>query len=295
MNAETGRRSYIDTAGTVVYEFPERKGTAADPNNPFVRINNATDVQWLERIASSPAAAAELRPGGGLASHAKDLRTAAYVRLGILGTPESIAAIKRIETEAQKIQPAPSQSTPGDFIHPGWHFSDSELRPIAQVTNANGVTYAIISSSLLGDLDLFLISTRTPADASTWSRPLLIPNKTYRGIKEPRLTVNGDELRFSFLQEQPPGRALMEGTTNPGPSAPALGRQHWELSIKQIETDSDADGWTDIEEQRPASIPIRKTVTAMASRMDATCARISRCLRKTRTTTRSGYFRKLSS
>ena len=251
VNAETGRSSYIDTAGTVVYQFPERKGPPPDPNNPFVKINNATDVEWLGRIVSSPAAAAELRPGGGLANHAKDLRTAAYIRLGILGTPESLAAIKRIEDEARKIQPAPTQSTPGDFIHPGWHFSDSELRPLAQVTSANGVTYAVISSSLLGDLDLFLISSKTPAEVSSWSRPLLIPNKTYRGIKEPKLTANGaDELVFSFVQESPPGRALMEGTHDPGPAAPALGRQEWKLSIKQIEKDSDADGWTDVEEVR---------------------------------------------
>jgi hypothetical protein len=250
MNAETGRSAYIDTSGTVVYQFPEPKGPPPDPNNPFMRINSTTDVQWLERIASSPAAAAELRPGGGLANHAKDLSIAAYVRLGNLGTPESLAAIKRIETEARKIQPAPTQSTPGDFIHPGWHFSDSELSPIAQVQNANGITYAIICSSLMGDLDLFLISSRTPADASTWSRPLLIPDKVYRGIKEPQLTADGDELVFSFVQEPPPGRALMEGTLDPGPAAPAMGRQQWKLSIKQIETDSDADGWTDVEERR---------------------------------------------
>jgi hypothetical protein len=258
MNAETGRSSYIDTAGTVVYEFPERKGPPPDPNNPLVRINSSTDVQWLERVASPAAAAPELRPGSGPANYAKGLRSAAYIRLGNLGTPESLAAIKRIETEAQKVQPAVKRSTPGDFTHPGWHFSDSELRPLAQVTNANGVTYAIISSSLLGDLDLFLISSRTPSDASKWSRPLLIPNKTYRGIKEAQLTARGDELLFSFLQEQPPGRALMEGTHDPGPAAPALGRRQWKLSIKQIENDSDADGWTDIEEERLGIDPNKK-------------------------------------
>ena len=256
MDAETGRSSYIDTAGTVVYRFPEPQSPPPDPNNPFVRINTATDVLWLERIVMSPAAAAELRPGGGLASNPKDLRTMAYVRLGTLGTPESLAAIKRIETEARKIYPAPTATTPGDFIHPGWHFSDSELRPIAQVTNAKGITYAVISASLMGDLDLFLISTRTPADASSWSRPLLIPNKTYRGVKDPKLTaVGANGLVFSFVQQRPPGRAIMEGTLEPGPTAPTLGRQQWRLSIKQIQTDSDGDGWTDFEEQRLGTNP----------------------------------------
>ena len=250
MDAESGRSSYIDTAGPIVYQVPERKGPPPDPNNPWVKINNATDVGWLEQIVSSPAAAAALRPGGELANNAKDLRTAAYVRLGVLGTPESLAAIKRIEAEARKVHPATTRITPGDFVHPGWHFSDPEFRPLAQATAANGVTYAIICSSLLGDLDLFLMSTATLKDATSWSRPLLIPNAVYRGIKEPQLTINGDELLFSFVQEAPPDRALMEGTHDPGPAAPVLGPQQWKLSIKQITNDSDADGWSDVEEQR---------------------------------------------
>jgi len=246
IEAETGRISYIDTSGKIVYKFPEPPAPPPDPKNPLVRINSATDVAWLERIVSSPAAAAELQPGSG-----KGLRSAAYVRLGTLATPESLAAIKRIEEEASKIYPAPAQSTPGDFIHPGWHFGDSELQPLAQVTDANGVTYAIIESWLLGDLDLFLISSTTPNDAGSWSRPRLIPNKVYRGIKELKLTVAGPgELLFSFVQEPPPGRALMEGTHDPGPAAPAMGQQQLPLSIKEIEKDSDSDGWTDVEEKR---------------------------------------------
>jgi hypothetical protein len=259
MDAETGRQSYIDTTGKVVYQFPEHKGPPPDPKNPFVKINNSQDVAWLERIASSPLAAAELRPGGGLANSPKDLSTAAYIRLGVLGTPESLAAIKRIEEQARKIVPVPPRSTPGDFIHPGWHFSDSELRPIAQVKTANGITYALIVSSLMGDLDLFLISTRTPEDNASWSRPLLVPNRFYRGIKEPKLTMNGrDELAFSFVQEGPPPRALMEGTFDRGPTSPTMGPQQWKLSIKEIERDSDGDGWTDIEEQRLGLDPNNK-------------------------------------
>jgi hypothetical protein len=256
MDSETAEKSYIDTTGTVVYKFPVRKGPPPNPNDPFVKISNATDVQWLERIVSSPAAAEELRPVRG---STKGFRLAAYVRLGVLGTPESIAAIERIETEARKIRVAPAQSTAGDFTHAAVHFGDSPLRPLAQVTNANGLTYAIIVSALMGDLDLFLISTRTPKDASSWSRPLLIPNKVYRGVKEPQLTLEGaGELLFSFVQEPPPGRHIMEGTGDPGPTAPAMGRQQWKLSIKQIETDSDADGWTDVEEQRLGIDPNNK-------------------------------------
>lgn len=259
IDAETGRQSYIDTTGKAVYQFPERKGPPPDPSNPFVKINNSTDVDWLKRIATSPTAAAELRPGGGLANHAKDLSTAAYIRLGVLGTPEGLAAIRRIENNARQVVPVAPRSTPGDFIHPGWHFSDSELRPIAQAKASTGITYALIVSSLMGDLDLFLITSRTPDDPSSWSRPLLVPNTLYRGIKDPKLTANGaDELVFSFVQEAPPPRALMEGTVDPGPKAPAVGPQERKLSIKEIEKDSDGDGWTDVEEQRLGLDPKNK-------------------------------------
>jgi hypothetical protein len=255
---ETGR-AYIDVNGKVVYKFPERQGPLPDPKNPFVRINNSKDVAWLERIATSPVAAAELRPGGGLANSPKDLSTAAYIRLGNLGTPESVAALKRIEERAHLITPLSDRSTPGDFIHPGWHFSDSELHPIAQVKSPNGTTYALIVSSLMGDLDLFLISSKTPEDPAAWTRPLLVPNSFYRGIKEPKLSLNGsDELIFSFTQEAPPPRSLMEGTHDPGPKAPAMGIQQWKLSIKAIAKDSDKDGWTDVEEQRLGLDPTNK-------------------------------------
>lgn len=242
-----------------VMMFGNSLALAPRQENPFVSINGSTDIAWLERIAMSPLAAAELRPGGGLASNPKDLSTAAYVRLGVIGTTESIAAIKRIEARARNIVPVPAKSTPGDFIHPGWHFSDSTLRPIVQATSADGTTYAFIVSSLMGDLDLFLMSSRTPADNNSWTRPLLIPNSLYRGIKDPKLSLNGtDELIFSFVQEGPPPRALMEGTPDPGPKAPALGPQQWKLSIKEIEKDSDQDGWTDIEEQRLGLDPKNK-------------------------------------
>lgn len=259
IDSETGRGAYIDTTGKVVYQFPERKGPPPDPNNPFVKIGNSTDIAWLEQVASSTLAVADLKPGGGLANHAKDLSTAAYVRLGVISTPESIAAIKRIEVRARKVIPASSKSTPGDFIHPGWHFSDSDLRPIAQVTAADGTTYALIVSSIMGDLDMFLISSKTPADRSSWTRPLLVPNSLYRGIKNPQLAINGsDQLIFSFVQEAPPPRALMEGTFDPGPQAPASGPQQWKLSIREIQKDSDGDGWTDIEEQRLGLDPRKK-------------------------------------
>ena len=50
----------------------------------------------------------------------------------------------------------------------------------------------------------------------------------------------------------------MEGTFDPGPRSPAIGPQEWKLSIKEIEKDSDGDGWTDIEEERLGLDPKNK-------------------------------------
>jgi hypothetical protein len=252
-------RAYIDTSGKVVYKFPEPPAPPPDPRNPFVKINASTDVAWLEGIASSPFAASELKPGGGLANHAKDLSTAAYARLGVIGTTQSIAAIKRIEERARRTSLTPKYIPLNISTHPGWHFSDSQIKPLAQTVSSDGTTYAIIIDFILGDLDLFLTSSKTPEDDSSWTRPVLIPRRVYRGIRDATLSMKGsDELTFSFTQEKPPGRALMEGTFDPGPQSPAIGKQEWKLSIKEIERDSDGDGWTDAEEERLGLDPHKK-------------------------------------
>jgi hypothetical protein len=243
-------REYIDSDGKVVYKFPIPKGQEPDPRNPLVRINRSEDVKWLERIAGSPEAAAELRPGSGRGDHARDLSVAAYSRLGQLGIEEALAAVHRIEERAKKQSiVAPASEAITISIHPAWHFSDAEVKPLAEATGDDGIRYAIVLDSRMGDRDLFL--SRTVNSGAKWSRPKLIPNRINRGIKDATLTVAGkDKLVFSFTEESPPPRALTEGTHDQGPSEPKLGRQTWTLFPSQIEKDSDGDGWTDTEEER---------------------------------------------
>src|SRR5581483_9537610 len=244
-------RIVIDTSGKMVYQIPEPK---PEPNihNPFNKIRYSQDVSMLEKVADSYDEAYALLPGGGLGHNSKDLRTEAYIRLGEIGTPQSLAAVKRLEERfRQNPNLTPKFVHLGLSPHPGWHFADSESSPIAQTTSANGTTYAIVEGAEMGDFDLFLTSNKTPGDPDTWTRPKLLLNHVYRGIKEPRLSVNGEDgLVFSFIQEAPPKRGIMEGTEDPGPRSPALGKQEWHLSIKEIEKDSDGDGWTDVEEKR---------------------------------------------
>ena len=77
-------------------------GTAALAQNrtdAFQKVASSEDLGWLESIAGSLAEAENLAPPGGLFRRAKDLRTAAYARLGALGTKESLAAIERVERQ----------------------------------------------------------------------------------------------------------------------------------------------------------------------------------------------------
>ena len=226
-------------------------GDRKDPSDPFERISDSDDVPWLERIAGSLAEAEKLRPRGGLARHAKDLRTAAYARLGELGTKASLAALERVEKKAKHCTLTPVTVGIGVWTHPCWHFSDTEVKPLAQVQTPGGPTYAVVYSFLLGGSDFFLISSKTPEDNGTWSRPRLIPGKAYPTIREPSLTASGqDALVFSFVQEKPRDRSLMEGTPDPGKQAPSLGLQKREIAIREVLRDQDGDGWTDLEERR---------------------------------------------
>lgn len=215
------------------------------------RITASEDVPWLEKIAGSLSAAEALKPPGGLARHAKDLRTAAYARLGALASEESLAAVGRIDKQAHAVVPAPERVPLGVWTHPCWHYSDGEVKPLVQVRAENGVTYALVPGWLLGDVDLFLVSSKTPKDLASWSRPKLLPRHVFRGIRNPALeSKGGDRLVFSFTQEKPPGRSIMEGTPFSDPQAPKLGKQQWELSAAEVAKDSDRDGWTDVEEKR---------------------------------------------
>ena len=217
--------------------------------NPRQFIESTQDVSALERIAGSLEEAEKVRPRGSLLAP-KILRAAAYVRLGELDTAESLAAIERIEKKA-KNSPARSPTVSLSlWSHPADHFEDAALKPLAQVKAPNGRTYAIVDSPLLGGLDLFLISSDDP-EKGVWARPMLIPADVYRSIREPSLTATREGvLLFSFIQEKPGPRGIMEPSLDPGKQAPIFGKREIEISVAQVAKDSDGDGWTDAEEVR---------------------------------------------
>jgi hypothetical protein len=208
------------------------------------------DIVALERMATANADndAESLRMG----DSSKDRRIAAYVRLGAIGTAQSLAAARRVEAKLKTTPLLPPTVTMGVWPHPMWHFGDEEAKPFVTTLASDGTTYGIVQADLLGDsYDLFLTSSRSPMDRVTWTRPILIPNRIYRDFHDPKL-VEGDkqQLIFTFIQTGPGPRNLMEGELAPPQNAPILGKQRWVLSLQALTRDSDGDGWTDIEEQR---------------------------------------------
>ena len=213
-------------------------------------LENSNDVALLERIASADAS--EDVENMYMGQSGKDHRTVAYARLGAIGTEQSLAAARRVEQKLKATPLLPATVPLGIWPHPMWHFGDSETEPLAKAQTADGTTYAIVDSDLLGDsYDLFLISSRSPKDRRSWTRPILIPNRIYRGFHGQTLREGKPgQLVFSFVQDEPGPRDLMEGQLTPPKRAPQLGKQTWVLSLKALTQDSDGDGWTDIEEQR---------------------------------------------
>ena len=198
---------------------------------PIARVEASTDIASLERIAASPDAAREAQ-GRSVIGQPKGLRVAAYARLGAIGSAESLAAIARVERAlaAQSLTPAtvPIDRQPAV----GLHMTDPTGVLVAQIADG-GVTYGVVGAQLLGGRDFFLVSTRTPADPASWSRPKLIaPAVAYRDDEPASLAVRAP--RVLTLTR---------------------GQQTLEIAIDEIDRDSDGDGWTDREEARLGTNP----------------------------------------
>ena len=202
------------------------RGTPPGSQPPITNaaIAQSTDVALLERVVSSP----ESILTGADRFSTKALRTAAYARLGELGTSESLAAVDRIEQLASRVSLTPPTVPADIWPSAAWHMSDTRVVPLAETKAPDGTTYAVVSAILLGGSDFFLISSRTPEDRRSWSRPRLIAPNAHR------------QLRDAVLVWRQPGTLVLSF----GPAS------QLEISLVDVERDSDGDGWTDREEDR---------------------------------------------
>src|SRR5258705_1729591 len=110
------------------------------PPDLFQEIATSTDVAWLDRLGTDRRfAEAEYAARGANTGGVKRNRSAAYVRLGALGSNESLAAVHRIEAAADGRSILAPPATPGTaFYHPAPHVSDWRWTFMAQTRLDDG-------------------------------------------------------------------------------------------------------------------------------------------------------------
>lgn len=158
----------------------------------FSSISASNDVEWLERLVSDETAAESVTPPYFGVHHSRRL---AYVRLGEIGSPASIAAIRRIEESAAKWRTIPDSMPTGKWEHAAPHFSGFPYEPLATVQVGERV-FGVIHTPLLGATDFFLVARRN----AVWTRPKLIPGPSVGRIENPALTATSErELTLTFV------------------------------------------------------------------------------------------------
>jgi hypothetical protein len=199
------------------------------------RLRTTDDVAWLESIAASEAALRrEWRATVHRISWNKRHRTDAYVRLGMIGTPDSLAAIRRVE-EALKGGSLLSDPLEADTIWttPTPGAGDTVLRP---------QTSAIVGQRSFGVLTLETYGAFAPyllwqEPGRKWSRPILAGAPAPHSWSfEPALTRSGTGLAIAFHIPQ-----NVASSAAPPRSIP--------VDVDEVLRDSDGDGWTDREER----------------------------------------------
>ena len=205
------------------------------------RVLESNDVRWLERLVESYDYASEQTTLLDRNKYAKPsrVRIFAYVRLGAMGTSDSLAALQRVESKLRDAPLLPEVvSLLRPWPHPTFHISDFPVEPLAE-TRIGTRSYALVRSNVLG-IPGWSVLWREPD--SKWVRPRLAI------LENPGLRNEGKSLGAgSFLQDRT-GRVRMrfpelvyipEKNDN-GPT----GRTS-EVALENVLRDTDRDGWTD--------------------------------------------------
>jgi hypothetical protein len=221
--------SVLGVVGTTLAGVPR-------PTLPyFSQIQHSTDVSRLEHVAGDfTFAEREYRAQQGNTG-IKNARQQALLRLGELGTPDSLAAVRRIEAAQRGRSILPPAVVLGALQpHAAPNMSDSSWTTAARVSRADGVEIGAMHLGLYGWNSVFVI--RREPGAATWSRPYLVPMPQFS--QDFAITLKdlpADRLRIEFAMD--PRRAQLQ------PSPDVV-----ELSLADLTRDSDGDGWTDVEE-----------------------------------------------
>jgi hypothetical protein len=223
------------------------------------RINQSTDIAWLESLVTNTGAAPTL-----LASVQRPVwgRQAAYFRLGAIGDSSAFAALDKIEARAKASDLVPANVP---LSNAGISGAMQPLESFFTVEH-DGTAFAIFGSLMLGGPDLFIASSRTPEDLNSWTRPRLtgvqwrdqLPwsDVALRWLNPGRIELTfkeGPARAGSILGFFPSFGGLI--APPPPPPPPVLDTptipittRTVTIDLADVERDSDADGWSDLEE-----------------------------------------------
>lgn len=201
------------------------------------RLRTTEDVAWLESIAASEAALRrEWRTTVHRVSWNKRHRTDAYARLGALGTPESLAALRRVEATLKGTSLLPGHIDPdATWTTPTPGMGDVVLRPQTSAIVGQR-SYGVLVLETYGPFAPYLL-WQEPGAPAQWSRPFLAgPGSANSWSFEPALARSSGGLTIAF--HIPPNVA---SSAAPPRSIP--------VDVNEVLRDSDGDGWTDREER----------------------------------------------
>lgn len=202
-----------------------------NPREYMPNPSKSNQVEWLELVASRwDAAAAYATNVYHRDGDVRELRGSAYARLGELATPESLAAIARIEAEAKSTRPAYGEERFDWEPGPTFHFASDDREPLAKTKHLDGRWYALVLSIRFGiHRPLLLAASEEPAPR--WERGHLLPFACSGTEKEPIL-LSFDQNTLVFRHRT------------------WYGHSKTRIRLSEVMRDKDGDGWTDLEERQ---------------------------------------------
>jgi hypothetical protein len=205
-----------------------------DPSEEASAIWKSTSVGALESIVS-----AGRGPLPDLGGWEMDSAGTAYARLGQLNTAAARRAIARIERTARHV----AVDLPRAVFDDRYDHRPGGPSPVKMVKAPDGYEYSFLYHRLVG-FGVALTWRKSAADP--WGRPVLLPVELRDGqrfFQTVRVTTHAgggidieyEETEWRFSSGHPMSRPV---------------RRSFATSLSELARDSDADGWTDIEEQR---------------------------------------------
>jgi hypothetical protein len=127
--------------------------------------------------------------------------------------------------------------------------------PLAEGTAPDRTMHVVVAANLYGRLELFLLSSKTPNDRASWTRPRLTTASVARGARNGEMAWKDGVLTLTFDQEAPPPRGVIEFRPEGDQITSQIGPHTRTIIVEDVWRDSDEDGLTDIEERRIGTDP----------------------------------------